>query len=134
MRKKFHLDRRNGMLMGVCAGISNYTGWDATWVRVGAVLVTLVGLFPWTLIAYGVAAWAAKPAPYDYPGSETRMPKTSTHELRDRMRDLDSRMAEVEQYVTDKHNRLQREIEEMPSGEIGTASSGERMCQHMKKP
>lgn len=113
MRKKFHLDRRNGMLMGVCAGISNYTGWDATWVRVGAVLVTLVGLFPWTLIAYGVAAWAAKPAPNDYLGAETRMPRTSTHEIRSSMRDIDRRMAEVEHYVTDNNSRLAREIEEL---------------------
>jgi phage shock protein C len=112
MRKKFHLDRRNGMLMGVCAGIANYTGWDATWVRVGAVLVTLVGLFPWTLIAYGVAAWAAKPAPYgdDYLGRSSRV---STHELRSSMRDIDRRMAEVETYVTSDNSRLAREIEEL---------------------
>lgn len=113
MRKKFYLDRRNGMLMGVCAGISRYTGWDATWVRVGAVLLTLVGLFPWTLIAYGVAAWAAKPAPYDSLGYEYRAPRTSTHELRSSMRDIDRRMAEVEQYVTDNNSRLAREIEEL---------------------
>lgn len=113
MRKKFYLDRPNGMLMGVCAGISRYTGWDATWVRVGAVLITLMGMFPWTLIAYGVAAWAAKPAPYDSLGYDYRAPRTSTRELRSSMRDIDRRMAEVEQYVTDNNSRLAREIEEL---------------------
>lgn len=113
MRRKFHLDRRNGMLMGVCAGIANYTGWNATWIRVAAVLLTVVGLFPWTLIAYGVAAWAAKPAPRDILGAETRMPRTSTYEMQRSMRDIDRRMAEVEQYVTTNNSRLAREIEDL---------------------
>ena len=114
MRKKFHLDRRNGMFMGVCAGIAEYTGWDATWVRVGLVVGTLLGGFPWTLIAYGVTAWIAKPAPRDrHFGEDIRLPRTSTHELRGSMRDIDRRMAEVEQYVTSDNSRLAREIEEL---------------------
>jgi phage shock protein C len=114
MRKKFHLDRPNGMIMGVCAGIADYTGWDATWVRVGLVVGTLLGGFPWTLIAYGVAAWVAKPAPRDrYFGEDIRITRTSTHELRSSMRDIDRRMAEVEEYVTSNNSRLAREIEEL---------------------
>ena len=35
---KFHLDKRNGKLMGVCAGIADYTGWDVTLVRIGTAL------------------------------------------------------------------------------------------------
>ena len=38
MRKNFHLDKRNGNFMGVCAGIANYFGFDATIVRIGAVV------------------------------------------------------------------------------------------------
>ena len=40
--KPFYLDKRNGKVMGVCAGIANHFGWDATLVRNGVVLVTLV--------------------------------------------------------------------------------------------
>ncbi len=29
-RRKFHLDRRNGKIMGVCAGIADYFNIDAT--------------------------------------------------------------------------------------------------------
>lgn len=113
-RKTFRLDKREGKFMGVCAGIANYTGVDATWVRVGAVLVTLLGAFPWTLIAYGVAAWAAKPMRYDdYENAGPRFSRTSTHEVRETMRDIDRRMAEVETYVTNANSSLASEIEKL---------------------
>ena len=41
------LDKRNAKLMGVCAGLANYTGIDATWLRIGFVACTLLGIgFP----------------------------------------------------------------------------------------
>ena len=39
----FRLDKRNAKVLGVCAGIANATGIDATWVRVGFVGATLLG-------------------------------------------------------------------------------------------
>src|SRR3546814_6778601 len=56
-RTKFYLDKQNAKWSGVCAGIADYSGIDALWVRVGAVLLTLMGGFPWTLIAYWLVAW-----------------------------------------------------------------------------
>jgi phage shock protein C len=114
MKKIFQLDKRNGNLMGVCAGIANYTGIDPTFVRIGAVVVTLLGAFPWTVVAYLAAAWLAKSKPvssYD----EAAAPRlgTSTYEVRQSMRDIDRRMAEVETYVTSQNSRLAREIEEL---------------------
>jgi len=32
------LDRRNGLVVGLCAGIARYFDVDATWLRIGAVL------------------------------------------------------------------------------------------------
>jgi phage shock protein C len=58
---KFQLNKADAKLSGVCAGLADYAGWDVTWVRVGAVAATVIGGFPWTLIAYGVTAWAARP-------------------------------------------------------------------------
>src|SRR3546814_5650078 len=55
-RTKFYLDKQNAKWMGVCAGIADYTGIDVLWVRIGAVLITLMGAFPWTVIAYFLAA------------------------------------------------------------------------------
>jgi len=39
----FHLNKRRAKLMGVCAGIADYFGFDITLVRVAWVIGTLVG-------------------------------------------------------------------------------------------
>ena len=90
-RTTFYLDKQNAKWMGVCSGIADYLGWDVTWVRIGMVMLTLFGAFPWTLIAYLVAAWAAKPKPsglYSDKDEEQfwqgvrRSPARSTREVR----------------------------------------------------
>ena len=42
--KKFHLDKSNAKLMGVCSGIANYFGWDVNIVRIAFVLAALFGV------------------------------------------------------------------------------------------
>ena len=111
--KKFHLNKRDGKFMGVCAGIADYLGVDATFVRIAAVVVTLLGAFPWTLLAYGIAAWAAKPAEALTYEGENSGGRVSTKDLRLNMRDIDRRMAEVEQYVTSSNSSLASEIEKL---------------------
>ncbi len=112
-RKAFQLDKSNGKVMGVCAGLSNLTGIDATIVRIAVVLATIVGGFPWTVIAYFVAAWAAKAKAPRLDGARGFRGRMSTHDVRASMRDIDRRMAEVECYVTQPNSRLAREIEEL---------------------
>ncbi len=51
----FRLDRHNGKLMGVCAGIGRHFGIDTTLVRVGFVLGTLLGFGSFILIYLGIA-------------------------------------------------------------------------------
>ena len=113
-RRKFTLDKVNGKWMGVCAGIADLTGVDVTFVRIAAVLLTLVGGFPWTVIAYLTAGFVARPKRdrYDALGSYGAG-RISTHDVRTRMTDIDRRMAEVESYVTHSNTRLAREIEEL---------------------
>ena len=113
-RRKFYLDKSNGKWMGVCAGIANHLGVDATFVRVGAVFLTAVGGFPWTVIAYLLAGFMAKSERHaiDALGSY-RGGRLSTRDLRTDMRDIDRRMAEVESYVAHSNVRLAREIEEL---------------------
>lgn len=114
-RKKFTLDKGNAKFMGVCSGIANYFGVDATFVRIGAVVVTLLGAFPWTLIAYGVAAWAAKPKSAEaYEGAGSiGASRFSTNDLRLNTRDIDRRIEEVDQYVASSNNSLASEIEKL---------------------
>ena len=59
MNNNFTLDRSNGKIMGVCAGLSNRTGMDVTLVRVGLVLLTLCALGPIGVVAYLLAGWLA---------------------------------------------------------------------------
>ncbi|WP_226700378.1 PspC domain-containing protein [Qipengyuania gaetbuli] len=53
--RSFRLDRQNGKLMGVCAGIGRYFGIDTTLVRVGFVLGTLLGFGSFILVYLGIA-------------------------------------------------------------------------------
>jgi phage shock protein C len=120
---KFYLDKQNRKWSGVCAGIADYTGLDPMVVRIGAVVLTLLGGFPWTLIAYWVAAWMAPNKPgelYRQDPEQTKFwqgvrasPARSVRDVRSRLRDIDRRMAEVEMYVTSADTRLAREIEQL---------------------
>jgi phage shock protein C len=42
-RTRFYLDKRNGKIMGVCAGIADYFGWDVTLVRIGFAIGAIMG-------------------------------------------------------------------------------------------
>ena len=43
MKRQFLVNKTEGKLMGVCAGIANYFGWDATLVRITFVVATVFG-------------------------------------------------------------------------------------------
>ncbi|WP_033921222.1 envelope stress response membrane protein PspC [Sphingomonas sp. 37zxx] len=121
-RTKLYLDKPNGKWMGVCAGIADYTGVDVTWVRVGAVLLTLLGGFPWTLIAYVMIGWMAPHKPtglYDsaedakfWQGVRSN-PKRSTAEVRSKFRDIDRRLADIETFYVSRNTRLADEIDRL---------------------
>jgi phage shock protein C len=122
-RTRFYLDKQNAKWSGVCAGIADYTGMDVTLVRIGLVIVTILGGFPWTLIAYWLAAWMAPKKPielYSQDRDEQKFwqgvranPRRTTREVRSRFRDIDRRLADVETYVTSSNSRLAREIEQL---------------------
>jgi phage shock protein C len=122
-RTRFYLDKQNAKWSGVCAGIADYTGMDVTLVRIGVVLLTILGGFPWTLIAYWVVAAMAPKKPlsfYEQDPAERKFwqgvranPRRTTRDVRSRFRDLDRRLADVETYVTSSNNQLARDIEEL---------------------
>jgi len=58
MTARFILNRSDGKVMGVAAGLADYTGVDATLVRLGFVAATLV-TGPLMLILYVVAGLVA---------------------------------------------------------------------------
>jgi phage shock protein C len=120
---KFYLDKENRKWKGVCSGIADYTGVDVTIIRIGLVILTFVGGFPWTLIAYWVAAWLAPVKPRELAAEtpeQTKFwqgvrasPTRTVRDVRSRFREIDRRLAEVETYVTSSNSRLAREIEQL---------------------
>ena len=122
-RTRFYLDKQNAKWSGVCAGIADYTGMDVTLVRIGLVILTILGGFPWTLIAYWIAAWMAPVKPselYEQDPDQKKFwqgvranPRRSARDVRSRFRDIDRRLADVEAYVTSSNSRLAREIEQL---------------------
>jgi phage shock protein C len=124
-RTGFYLDKRNGKLLGVCAGIADYTGFDVLWVRAFTVLATVFGSGA-PIIAYFVIGWMADPKPgsvYDLEEAapedrqfwqKTRAaPGRSIREVRSSFRDIDRRLREIETSYTSSNNRLAREIDDL---------------------
>ncbi len=118
-RTKFYTDKPNGKWMGVCAGISDYTGIDPTLVRVGMVLLTVVsnGLALVGYVAAGIFAPKKPYGLYETPDQEKfwqgvrSNPKRTTAEVRSKFRELDRRLADIETHYTSRNTRLAEEIE-----------------------
>ena len=120
-RTRFYRDKLNGRFLGVCSGIADYTGIDVLWVRVGLVVLTLVGMgfLPLVYLVLGVMA-PIKPAHLYADGEEQRFwqgvrqsPARPAREVRARFRDIDRRLADVESYYVSSNPRLSAEIERL---------------------
>ena len=108
--RRFETDRSEGKILGVCAGIANQIGIDATIVRISVVVLALAVSVPWMVVAYLVAAYFGRPT-----RRAAHLPKRmpAREESQERMRSLDLRMQAIETYVTSSNSRLAREIEEL---------------------
>ncbi|HEX8526616.1 PspC domain-containing protein [Allosphingosinicella sp.] len=110
-QRKFQVDQTEGKLMGVCAGIGNHLGVDPTVVRIGFVVATILGGWPWTVIAYIVLGLVgAQRRNSRRSGSK---PLRAVSSERGEVRPLDRRLAEIETYVAGSNGRLAREIDEL---------------------
>jgi phage shock protein C len=61
MSRALMLDKSNGKILGVCAGLANYFNLDAMWIRLGFVAAALVG-FGSPILIYLVIALIANRA------------------------------------------------------------------------
>jgi phage shock protein C len=121
-RTRFYRDKRDGKVMGICAGIADYTGFDVSLVRI--CMVAMLFLSSGSIIpVYLIAGWLApvKPRELDYSDGEDKRfwqgvrasPARSARDIRSRFRDLDRRLADIESYVTTENRSLAREIEQL---------------------
>jgi len=121
-RTRFYLDKRNKRFMGVCAGIADYFGWDATWVRVAAVAATIMGVGFLPLV-YLAAGFIADPKPtmlYNESDEERRFwknvrvaPQRTVRDVHASFRESDRRLRDLEAYMTSSNSRLSNEIEQL---------------------
>jgi phage shock protein C len=121
-RTRFYRDKRHGKLFGVCAGIADYTGFDANLVRVcflATVFMSGGSVLPFYFIAAMVTP--TKPREFEFADTEERQfwqgvrasPTRTARNIRSRLRDIDRRLADIESYVTTENRTLAREIEQL---------------------
>ncbi|MGY6552292.1 MAG: envelope stress response membrane protein PspC [Erythrobacter sp.] len=119
-RTTLYRDKHNGKIMGVCAGIADYTGIDAFWVRLGTIILAFS--LGWPIIAYFAAGFLlSKKPPHLYrDASEQKYwqgvrqsPKRTAREIRANFRDIDRRLAAVESHYVSSNPRLTAEIERL---------------------
>lgn len=120
-RTRFYRDKINGKIMGVCAGIADFTGIDVVWVRVATfVSVWLTGGS--TIPLYILIGMLAPKKPghlYGNPDEQKfwqgvrQSPARTAREVRARFRDIDRRLADVEQFYVSSNPRLTAEIERL---------------------
>jgi phage shock protein C len=106
---RFEVDRSEGKLLGVCAGLSRRTGLDVTVIRVGVVLTALLASF-WAVAIFYLAAAFAGSQGRRFVRSRREAQSDDVHE---RIRSHDLRMRSIETYVSGSNSRLAREIEEL---------------------
>ena len=121
-RTRFYKDKRNGKVMGVCAGIADYTGFDVTIVRILLILGIFMGggaLIP----IYFIAGWIAQDKPRELNTGDPeeqrfwqgvrQSPARTARDIRSRFREIDRRLGDVESYVLTNNRSLEREIEQL---------------------
>ena len=121
-RTRFYRDKRNGKLMGVCAGIADYTGFDVSLVRI-CFLATVFMSGGSILPVYFIAGFIAPDRPSGQPREDAEdkkfwqgvraSPARAAGDIRSRFRDLDRRLADIESFVTSENRTLAREIDQL---------------------
>ncbi|HYD13630.1 MAG TPA: PspC domain-containing protein [Allosphingosinicella sp.] len=114
--RKFRVDKANGKIAGVCAGLGETTGVDPNVIRIGFVLAGIFGSIIAAMIVYGVLAMAGSPR---NARSRERALARADRKFRgapamdERLRAHERRMKEIDTFVAGSNSRLAREIEEL---------------------
>jgi phage shock protein C len=121
-RTRFYRDKRNGKILGVCAGIADYTGFDVNLVRV--CMVATVFLSSGSILPfYFIAAFMTPDKPRELAIADREekqfwqgvraSPARSARDIRSRFKDIDRRLADIESYVTTQNRSLAQEIDQL---------------------
>ncbi len=114
---------RDKVVAGVCGGIAERMGWDATIVRIAFAVLFFTGILSAVFIVY-IVIWAITPvAPYrprNLSPDEDRFwrsvsdrPAETFSNIRYKFKDMDDRLARMERSVTSEEWRLKREFRDL---------------------
>ena len=121
-RTTLYRDKHNAKLMGVCSGLADYTGIHVFWVRLIAFVSIWMtgGVSIFAYLVMGLLLNKKPPHLYHEPVEEQKYwqgvrqnPQRTAREIRSRMKDIDRRLASVEQHYVDTNPRLSAEIEQL---------------------
>ncbi|GAA4035486.1 envelope stress response membrane protein PspC [Parerythrobacter jejuensis] len=120
-RTTLYRDKQNAKLMGVCSGIADYTGVNALWIRLAALLLLPMTSFAILPLYFLTGLLLSQKPPHLYVDQDEsqywqRMrqnPKRTVREVRGKFRDIDRRLADVETYYVSSNPRLNSEIERL---------------------
>ncbi|HET7664124.1 MAG TPA: envelope stress response membrane protein PspC [Rhodanobacteraceae bacterium] len=119
--QRFYRDRNNGKLMGVCAGLADYFGWNVTFIRILAI-IALIWFSALTLVIYFGLGFLLPVKPerlYDWDTNEDywrsvrRSAKETFRDVRHRYREMDVKVQRMEGYVTSGRYDLDREFRDL---------------------
>ena len=119
-RTRFYRDKQNGKVLGVGAGLADYTGVDVLWIRLGFIMFTM--MMGWPLLAYFAMGFLAGKKPLDFYSDPQEQkfwqgvrqsPGRSAREVRGRLREIDRRLADIETFYVTSNPRLSAEIERL---------------------
>lgn len=112
---------RDKVIAGVCGGIAERMGWDATVVRIIAAVMFFSGGF---IIPVYLVIWAITPRqPYrprnltpdeeQFWTSISDRPRETFSNIRYKFKDMDERLAKMERSVTSEEWKLRREFRDL---------------------
>jgi phage shock protein C len=111
-------DTESARIAGVCAGLGGYFGIRTKYVRLFFILMSLCGIFIFTVVIYALLAVLMPRAPtgFAYGGSDRQGysdPADGGIDLRAHFSKLDRRLAAMEAWVTSDDYRLRQKFRDL---------------------
>ena len=116
---RFYRDKINGKLLGVCAGLADYTGINVLWIRLAMLFLGFHGIGMFLYFGIGLLAETKPAGLYSSPEEQRfwqgvrQSPARGAREVRGTFRDIDRRLAAVEAHYVANNPRLADAIERL---------------------
>jgi len=122
-QNKLYRDRNNAVVLGVCAGIADYFGFDLKLTRICTAIGGLI-FFPMVIIIYVILSIVLEDMPgqprHDRRSEDYALrrrvrsePHATLRSVRFRFRELDRRLQHLEKHVTSRKFDLEREFDHL---------------------